>query len=396
MGYSDTTHIEAYSVIEDSVLTADLSYAFVGYMNDPVFGTTSAEWYSQLRLSEEPTIFGVNPTCDSAFLYLPISGGYGDTLSNMTIKVYRVTESIYDTIHSYSNKSVSYDREFPLGEITFTPRPNDSTYYNGKMHAPVLRIPLNFRFGNQILLADNDDLESNDNFLKYFKGIALVAEPQDDQGKGAVMKLSVSALSSYIDLHYHNSQDTTTYTFEFTSDCQRFNRYDHNGYHDASPLLQQQIGGDTLLGNQFLFLQAMGGIKVKLKFPFLKKWQDKEKILVNDAQLIFSNAMPSDAFTAPRNLSLYAMKSDGTLNAFSLPDANEGSNYFDGNYNSSSGTYRFRLTHYVQQVLNGEQTDYGLFLLIPTASLVSSRMVLNGSGSVTSPVKLYIKYTIIK
>lgn len=396
LGYSDTLTIDAFSVGEDSVRTLNLSYAVVGSMNDPIFGKTDAEWYSQIRLAEEPTEFGTDPVFDSAFLIMPYSDAYGDTLSNMTVKVYSLTEDIIDSVHIYSNHSVTYDMNSPLGELTFTPRANDSSYYNGSTQAPALRIPLNQTFGQKMLLADTSYLATNDEFLTYFKGIALIANPQNGIGKGAMLKLTVSAGSSKILMYYHNSTDTTSYTFGINSDCSRFNHFDHKGYSNASPLLSQQIEGDSAIGGQFLFVQTMGGIRVKLKFPSLKQWSNNQKILINDAQLIMKDALPSNVFTPPASLFLYPVASDGTLYPYQLPDADEGTTYFDGSYNSDNGTYRFRLSHYVQQVLNGDQTDYGLFLVIPAASVNSSRLVLAGPKNPEGAIKMYIKYTVVQ
>lgn len=395
LGYSDTVEISAYTVAEDSVKTYGLSYAMIGSMNDPVFGRTDAEWYTQIQLAEEPTDFGNLPVFDSAFLILPYNDAYGDTLSNMTLRVYELTESIIDSVHTYSNHTIAYDKQQPLGELTFTPRPSDSTYYNGSMQAPAIRIPLNSRFGLRVLLADTSHLTTNDKFVDYFKGIAVVAEPKTSVGEGAMLKMTVSAGYSKLSVYYHNLTDTTSYTFGINTDCDRFGHYEHHGYSGASPMLKQQLDGDTTLGEHFLFLQAMGGMRVKLRFPHLKDWVNKEHVLINDAQLIFTDASPSSTFTPPASVMLYPVADDGTLYPYQLPDADEGTDYFDGTYNSSSGTYRFRLSHYVQQVLNGNQDNNGLYLIISGASINSSRLVLNGYKSPSSGMKLYIKYTIV-
>lgn len=396
LGYSDTTSIHAFSIREDSVRTANLSYALIGSMIDPVFGTTQAEWYSQIRLAKEPTTFGEYPVLDSAFLILPYSSAYGDTLSNMTIRLYELTEDIIDSVHVYSNHTVAYDHQNPLGSLTFTPRPNDSAYYAGSTQAPAIRIPLNSRFATRVLHADTSVLTTNDEFLEYFKGIALIADPVQATGKGSIIKMKIAAGSSKIEMYYHNETDTSTYNFGINSDCARFNHYDHDGYSGASPMLTAQLDGDTLLGEQFLFLQAMGGVRVKLQFPNLLQWVDKEKVVINDAQLILTNAIPSTTFTPPAALSLYPVADDGTLYPYQLPDADEGSSYFDGTYDETTGTYRFRISMYIQQILNGSRNNNGLFLIIPGASLTSDRLVLNGFSSAKDGLRLYIKYTIVK
>ena len=395
LGYTDTVQIKAFSVEEDSVKTANLSYALIGSMNDPVFGRTTANWFSQLRLSVEPTEFGTYPVFDSAFLLLPYSGSYGDTMSNMTIKVYSLMQDLLDSVQQYSNQTIMYDEESLLGQITFTPRPHDSIYFEGSRQIPYLRIPLNSVFGSRMVLADTSDLKTNAKFIDYFKGIAIIADPQQQSGSGAILNMTISSGSSRIDMYYHNLTDTSSYSFNLNSDCQRFNHYEHENYTGASPLLRQQIAGDSTLGQQFLFVQTMGGIRVKLRFPNLKNWFNNQKVIINDAQLILTNASPSSTFKPPSSLSLYPVNADGTLYPYALPDANEGTGYFGGYYDSSTGRYDFRLTHYVQQILTGKQTDYGLFLIIPGSSITGGRLVLNGTGAPASSLKLYIKYTVV-
>lgn len=395
LGYSDTVSISAFSVQEDSVRTYNLSYALIGSMNDPVFGKTSAEWYSQIRLAEEPTYFGDTPVFDSAYLILPYQGAYGDTLSNMTIRVYELAEDIIDSVHNYSNHTISYLENQLLGELTFTPRPNDSAYYLGSTQAPAIRIPMNSKFAQRLLFADTSYLTTNEEFLDYFKGLALVASTQETPGKGAIIKMKISAGSSKVLMYYHNESDTTTYSFGINTECKRFNHYDHEGYSAASPMLSQQLQGDTTLGDQFLFLQSMGGIRVKIRFPHLADWNQSGKVVVHDAQLIFTNSSPSTTFTPPDQITLYPVADDGTLYPYQLPDADQGTDYFDGYYNSTEGTYRFRLSRYVQQVMNGTQDNNGLFLIIPGASVTSDRLVLNGAGAAQSGLKLFLKYTIV-
>ena len=340
--------------------------------------------------------FGTSPVFDSAFLYLPYKTSYGDTLSNMTLHVYPLTESILDSVHSYSNKSVSYDQNNPLGEVTFQPRPHDSAYYNGSKQAAILRIPISSYFGNSILQADTTSLNTAVAFVKYFKGICIVADQQNNPGKGSIITFSVPSSYSVLQMYYHNTEDTTSYTFAITTGCSRFQNYSHNGYSEAIPTLKQQLKGDTLLGKQFLFAQGMAGAKIHIKFPYINKWADKDKILVNDAQLILGNSSTSGVFTNPSSLTLRGVGEAGTTSPYSVVDETESSTYFDGTFNTTSNTYRFRLTRYIQQLLQGKVNTNGLHLIIPSASYVGTRLILNGTSSPQSDMKLYIRYTKLK
>jgi len=398
MGYSDTVKIVAYTIPDDSIYTRNLSinnigYVQVGSMYDPVFGTTTADLYSQLFLTQSRTRFGTNPVFDSAYLYLPYYSSYGDTLTNMTFHVYNLTDDI-DSLDSHSYSSVSYD-VVPIGEVTFQPRPHDSVYYNGVKHVATLRIPINKRFGNTIFgITDTTTLNSNAEFVKTFKGICIIAEPQTVSGKGSVLTFAMPSTYLQLLMYYHNPGDTVKYyDFGISSSCARFQNYNHNGHAEAIPALKQQLDGDTTLGEQFLFAQGIGGTKIKLQFPYLNKWAEKNKIVINDAQLVLGNASVSSAFPNPKYLSLRGIGEAGTTSPYSIVDENESSAYFDGSYNASTNSYRFRITRYIQQLLLGKERNNGLHIIIPSSSVNGSRLILNGTSSPQPSIKLYLRYT---
>lgn len=399
LGYTDTVQIKAYSVPEDSIYTRNLNYTQLGSMYDPIFGRTTANFYSQLFITKSRTRFGNTPVFDSAYLYLPYKDSYGDTLSNMTLRVFALTESIIDSLHSYSNTTLSYDQSKPLGELTFQPKPHDSTYYNGSKQPPMLRIPINSDFGNFVMNPqDTTSLNDNKEFVKFFKGICIIAEPQNTPGKGSIITFSMPSDYSRIVMYYHNLPGDTVkdYTFSITSDCSRFQNYDHNGYAEAIPLLKQQLEGNKESGEQFLFAQGMGGVKIKIEFPYLNKWFDTEKILVNDAQLMLGNASVSDVFKNPLQITLRGVGEAGSTSPYPIVDEDESSVYFGGYYSESDNSYRFRITRYIQQVILGKANNKGLHLIIPSASYVANRLILNGTSSPQSDLKLYIRYTKLK
>ena len=402
MGYTDTVKIVAYTIPDDSVYTHNLSvnngyYIQVGSMYDPIFGKTTSDLYSQLYLSQSRTRFGTDPVFDSAFLYLPYYSAYGDTLTNMTFRVYNLTEDIVDSLHSFSYNKLSYD-PVPIGQITFQPRPSDSSYYQGKKHAPMLRIPINKKFGNTILgITDTSVLNSNANFVKVFKGICIIAEPQNTPGKGSICTFRMPADYFKLQMHYHNPGDTAlTYNFAISYSTSRFQNYDHNGYAEAVPLLRQQLEGDTNLGQQYLFAQGLAGTKIKIRFPYLAQWFDSEKIVINDAQLILGNSSVSTVFPRPSSLLLRGIGENGSTSPVSIVDENEGSGYFDGRYDAATNSYRFRITRYVQQMLTGKVRDNGFHLLVPSSAINGARLVLNGTSSPQSDLKLYLRYTKLK
>jgi len=79
ISFSDTTSIIAFSQIEEQVRSDELTSNSLGSYFDPVFGTTSANLYTQLRLSSSNVTFGISPIFDSLILSFAYSGYYGDT-----------------------------------------------------------------------------------------------------------------------------------------------------------------------------------------------------------------------------------------------------------------------------------------------------------------------------
>ena len=102
--FTDTTTLIAYSMIEDSIVTGNLSNAIIGYVNDPVFGRTQAGFYTQFDLSGTNVSFGNSPEFDSLVLSLQYAGYFGDTLSALSIKVYELTEALIERADKVSPK----------------------------------------------------------------------------------------------------------------------------------------------------------------------------------------------------------------------------------------------------------------------------------------------------
>ena len=166
----DTTSIISYSEIEDSVRTDETTSNLLGSFKDPVFGTTSASFYTQVRLSSNDVDFGTSPVFDSLILSLAYSGYYGDTSVSQNVIIYELTEDIYRDSNYYSNQSFLFIKP-NLANYKFLPNPNDSVYVDGEMQAPQLRINFDQILGDKFLQAASSDLTDNDNFLKFCKGL---------------------------------------------------------------------------------------------------------------------------------------------------------------------------------------------------------------------------------
>ena len=404
---TDTCTVEAFSVLQDSVRSDKSGSLVLGSMMDPVFGKITTSFYAQLLLSSEGVDFGKHPVLDSIVLMLFYNGHAGDTLTKQNLKVYEISQSFpYDSVHYSGHHLNTYPTL--LADQDYIPKLSDSVSVGGTKVAPHLRVNLgkltNY-LGNKILYAPATSLATNTAFINYIKGLYVQATPVN--GNGALINYSITNGQSKVVAYYHNgdlaSDDSLHYDIVISESSARFLHIDHNGYIDASQELKQQIlGHDSVQGDRHLFLQGMGGVKVKVKFPYLKYFGKGKAISNNSAILEMQNVETDTTYKPPSSLLLLRQDSIGRIGH--LADENEGSGYFGGTYDRTSRTYYFRLTQHMQKILlNTYSNKFDLYLMVNspiTSSLSANRIMLKGPkpllpGDHASRFRLKVTYTIL-
>jgi len=413
IGYSDTTiNVIAYSDFDDSLRTDNYSANLLGTFNDPTFGTTTASIFTQIRLSTTSPSFPAGSTLDSLVLYLPYSGSYQidpAIMDEQVVKVYEVNQKMYiDSIY-YSNRVLS-SNSTELGNLTFTPKPKDSIMINGEKQAPQLQIKLSSALGNSLLQALPADLANSDKFTEFFKGIYIKALPLNttQENKGSILYFNLLSTLARMTLYYKKDINDTVsnqYNFVINDKSAKYTYFNHYGYvgnnatRPATIDFQKQLGvggfvKDTNLGQQKLYLQSMGGVKVNFKFPNIRNFSSN-KVVVNEAILVIKNDDGDDKNGPPALLTVLKKLVDGKT-AF-LPDIFEGSGFFGGTYNTVTREYRMRITRYFQYMLNTTDADYGLVMLIDSRRTTANRFVFKGTDkTLGNRMKIEIKYTVIK
>lgn len=401
--FTDTISVVGYSIREDSLRTDKPETALMGSIYDPVFGTSTASFFTQISLSTASHNFGSNPQLDSLVLQLAYAGYYGDTTTTQTIRVYEVMERLYYDSAYYSNQLKEFNN-FDFANFNFTPRPKSRVVWQGDTLAPIVRIRLSDvspALGNKLLTAGENNLSSVSRFQNFFRGLYVTAEPRTSGG--AILGFDLPSNLSRLTVYYRNDeQDSLRYEFLITSDEARYNHFNHNNYANASPEFRQQvIEGDTTLGSQTLYLQGMGGVKTRLRFPTLAnlKTRPDQKIIINEARLmIYGKTLDTTLFYAPSNFALVKANGDGTYSI--LKDQLEGNNYFGGSFVNKANRVQFRLTRYVQDmILRGAgREDHGLYLFSIGASSRPHRWVINGTNpgnDTLQPLKLLLHYSVV-
>ena len=399
--FNDTTTVVAYSCLEDTINTGNLSSNVLGHIHDPVFGDSKASIYAQFALGGSSVNFGENPMVDSVVLTLQLSSYFGDTNSRVGIRVHRLTENMSTSNKYYQNSTVAYDAT-PLNySLTgYSIKPGTSVVVDTNSYSPHLRIRLSQAFG-QYLLNHQSYMTSNSSFQQFFKGLCIEAISHSGS-TGYMLITNMTSSLTNISLYYHNaaSNEQKKYDFVCNNECARFTQFTHNYYNSNHPdFTQEVLLGQREIGAQTLFLQATGGVKTHITFPHL---QDafkhlNNRVVINKAELVISDISPNEQYlTHPAALTLQGINATTGKISY-LPDDEyyTGTSYFGGTYNDEKHEYRFRVTEYVQRLILGN-TDLSnsLYLVVKGSGVRANRLIMGGTGRPDDKrLRLELSYT---
>ncbi len=391
VGFVDTTTIFTYSQLVDSFATSELASNMLGSYYDDVFGTTTTGFYTQIRMASNDLEFGNNVVCDSVVLTLEYAYIFGDdTLTPQTIKVYEMDEDFYQDSTYYSNRSFAVKTP-EIGNVSYRFNMRDSMYEgDNKVHAHI-RLPLDNAFGEKILAKSGQpELSDNESFLKFIKGLYVVAEKKNSGG--VIVGINLLSSFSRLAIFYHNDEDTLISNFVINENTARVQNYDHDNYQNASAaFVSQVINKDSALGQQNVYLQSMAGVKTFLRFPHLMEYVKDGPVALNKAELILNeDVLFEDTEGPPTEIVLVKQTVDGLLQ-FPI-DEKEGAYFYGGTYDKDKKMYYFTITRHLQSILNGDEEDYGMYLLIK-GSGVTPRRVVFGGPKATNGMRLRLYYT---
>ena len=391
VGFVDTISILAYSERVDSFATSQLKTNMLGSYYDDVMGTTTTGFYTQIRMPSNDLEFGNNVVCDSVVLTLEYAYLYGeDTLAPQNIKIYELDEDMYQDTAYFSNKSFAIKQpEIGNNNVVFNVR--DSLYEGeNKVHAH-LRLKIDNSFGYKILdKSGSSELSDNESFTKFIKGLYVVAEKKN--AGGAIVGIQLLSGFSRMAIFYHNDEDTLIANFIINENTSRVQNYNHDDYINASgPFVSQVINKDTALGQQNVYLQPMAGVKTFIKFPYLVDYTKNGPIALNKAELLLNIDAIFEDYNGPApKIALVKQTFDGKL-AFPI-DKQEGDLYYGGAYDEDKKMYYFTLTRHLQSIMNGDEQDYGMYLLIEGSGISPKRIVFGGPNN-PNGMRLRMYYT---
>jgi len=374
--------------------------------DDNVFGKSHGIAYAQFDLPSDTFRFkGSGVTIDSAILYIPYSGFYGDSMANLSFKVVQMNEPTFKADSSYRYfHQLGINNSVVWGNTTVNAlQCRDSAFiYGTSTMGPSLKIPLNNTFKQLFLSQSNNgaaEFDTDSTFRLWMNGLALV--PDTAVNGRTLLYLSMSGAK--ISFQYKNSEeDSLVAHFGFSIyDCghQNFFARNYSGSQAANYINTGKASGDSLI-----FLQEAPGIYANLQIPGLENFPANAAI--NQAELVINQASinmdpNANIYTAPDNLMLYkyanqAMDSLGYVVDYGNPSSPNTS--FGGQKTVISNVggveivqYKFNIARYMQLLLKGSETNYGFRLVASSPYEVDSRRVVVGGSGEQNNTSMHVR-----
>ena len=401
--YTDSVRIDCHSMVIDSMTTKGMAAFLLGSLLDPVMGRTDAGFFTQLHLSSTHHSFGANPVIDSVVFQLSLDGWYGDTNTLMTAHVYELADSLSSSETYYQFSEVDTKPIDLANGFQFRPHPKNyqTVLANDTVTQPVIRIPLDNSLGEMLTAADTAVFGSPEAFKQFFYGLKVCCESVSQDGVISYITPTNNSITQ-LQVYYRETPDANQmrYYFYVTSEDTFFNQYSHDYTLGSPEFTQQVLNEDTLLGQQQLFLQSMGGVRAILNFPEITRLTDTLQegyhLIINEAKLIFPayNTGDSSSFNPPAALALLSITPNG--NTTLLNDYYEGSSYYGGSYNTTKRQVMFRISEHLQSLLLNPESSKGIYVSINGAAYNAQRWIIAGPDAPQDEkLRCEIKYTII-
>lgn len=419
--FTDTITVRSSTVREDSILTNTLKQYPLGFFNDPVFGKTAANIALSLTMVNNNTTFGTAPVLDSAVLVLHYGDEfYGDSTSKFRIEVRQLAEQLTANKNYFNNSGFNVSAAV-IGSQLVTIRRKDSVKVNQiitgkpdaiKNKAPQIRIPLSSSFiNNNFINAAAANFSTQDVFRKFIKGLHLRVNESQSSGPGGIAFLNLSD-SSRLDIYYKNTSgttiDTTLLSFPITNNVAAVPIAAQFTHDYTGTSVQTQLNNPNTQYD-FTYVQGLGGVRTKIRFPHIEKLKELGNITINKAELIVTVVGGTDNYSPSPRLLMYTtdianqrqfIPDFGPDPAIALPDLD-----FGGFYDSTNKRYKFVVTTFLQDILRGKSKQYDTFIAPvnvsynrqsgPLASGTTASRAVIGSGKtgVTYKMKLNIFYS---
>ncbi|MBL7953134.1 MAG: DUF4270 domain-containing protein [Flavobacteriales bacterium] len=398
----DTALLSANTFADEAVQTSGLTRHLVGSYVDPDFGLLKTGLVAQVRLTTANIGQGQDNStlvADSvvlALMYEVPNTHYGN-LTAQQFRVHRLAEALSVDSTYRSDREPEVDAEdlvYPHRGM-ITPDPYSNVELLDDTVAPHLRIRLRDELAVQFVETFGDpEFVDNAAFLSFFKGLYVTV----DNGlqapyEGGVLHINTSASTSRLTTYYHDSTEPGTprkLDMVINSSSARFTSVQRDRTQALNSGLQDALG-DPASPNPTVYLQTLGGSRSAVTFPGIMDHAVRGQALAKAELVVPLQGTYYPYYTPPALLFLFRKDEEGN-DAF-LPDQQNGITGIGGAFDAVDQEYRFNITRYVQQVMNGTLPDEGVVLVAGSSGVSANRVILCGPDHPQTPMRLLLTFT---
>lgn len=310
---TDSCTVLLSTILSDSLATSGDTICQIGHRTDGLWGEMTASFYAEYEVPSFSFQENTTYLFDSLTLRLYTSGNYlGDTLSAQHISLHRLKENIQldDYGYLYNTTRTSYE-PMPLASFSFIPAP--------AKRSKKLEVRLPDSWGQEwfdLLLNDARQMESQDFFHDYFKGIAFLPDDAD----ACISGFQVNDSSLCLTLYYHEQTEILSEkTLVFSpSSTLTYNKVSAD--RSETPIAALKSGAENALPSSRTkhqcYLQGMTGTYISIDFPHLNNLcAEGELVTIESAtlQLYPVRGTYDGMYPLPSSLMLYTANKDNVV-----------------------------------------------------------------------------------
>ena len=349
----DSIKVRSYTVSNSEMVTSQATSSFLGTGFDPYFGSTTAEFVTQMRLSALGSYFPYY--IDSVVLFMTVEKVTGSVTGPHYLSFYEIDEKIFKDTTYYSTSEISHTG-MAVSRILL-PKLNSKGSTEIKLDIPN-------SFGEYLVRQSQyltHELDAEETFYDYFKGLHFMLE---STGEKAFLEFSldppkeVLVYSNYFMFYMTDTIDGGPVTMKFildaTNENARFNIF-HNDLSTAENVIEHV---DDEYPDSLAYVNRWGSITTKVVLSDLQAIKEDPKydgISITKAHLVFPVKFDDEYYNKvniPEQLLLRYYLTDGTSSY--VPDYLTGSVFYAGKYSESEKGYVFNIPKFVQSYLDDE------------------------------------------
>ncbi len=415
--------VQAYNKKINGVQTNNLTDYLLGVYNDPVYGQTNASILTQLSLSTANPTFGDEVSLDSVVLTVPYYSTeeevdeQGNTTYNLDsiignepfkisiqesgyfLRDYDPESNFQDRQKYYSNQADDFEQNL-LGEViyeneNFLPSAASVVTYEenteGELDTitsgPALRLKLPVAYFQEKIIdrEGSSELNNNNNFRNYLRGLYIKAEPVNNNGSLLLFDLleegDIKLFYTTEEEGSNNDEETVTRqnSYALSLGPAAVNVYHNNYPQDIAAEVETSGEDDGVLGAERLFLKGMGGSMavIKLFEEGDVEMLRQENLMINDASLeLYVDKNEMGNADEPERIYIYDLDNNRIVADYSFASQigelrNQPWNSFT-NFSSplereedeSGIKYTLSLSQHVDGIINGDNENVRLGLVV--------------------------------